>query len=152
MRSLNSSKGYPLEATKSKRTCSLQLPRKRRSRNSPLGVRTRSLLICSPESSVGSGGRACSSDRRIACIEMVEKIQQSGQYSTLIVCDHYRHMQLVHLFLFNCCRVERQGRGQRAHANKPFFCEFLQTFHAKQSAQVNILRPTDAQFSLNILE
>lgn len=67
MRSLNSSNGYPLEATKSKRTWSLQLPRKRLSRNSPLGVRIRSLLICFPEFSLGSGGRACSSDRRIAC-------------------------------------------------------------------------------------
>lgn len=67
VKSLNSSKGYPLEATKSKRTWSLQLPRKRLSRNSPLGVRIRSLLICSLESSLGSGGRACSNDKRIAC-------------------------------------------------------------------------------------
>lgn len=66
VRSLNSSKGYPLEATKSKRTWSLQLPRKRLSRNSPLGVRILSLLICSPDSSSGSGGRACSNDKRIA--------------------------------------------------------------------------------------
>lgn len=72
MRSLNSSNGYPLEATKSKRTWSLQLPRKRLSRNSPLGVRILSLLICFPESSLGSGGRVCSSDRRMACKAKVE--------------------------------------------------------------------------------
>lgn len=66
VRSLNSSNGYPLEATKSKRTWSLQLPRKRLSRNWPLGVRIRSLLICSPASSLGSDGRACSNDKRIA--------------------------------------------------------------------------------------
>lgn len=67
VRSLNSSNGYPLEATKSKSTCSSQLPRKRRSRNSPLGVRILSLLTCFPEFSLGSGGSACSSDRRMAC-------------------------------------------------------------------------------------
>lgn len=66
VRSLNSSNGYPLEATKSKRTWSLQLPRKRLSKNSPLGVRILNLLICSPDSSSGSAGRACSNDKRIA--------------------------------------------------------------------------------------
>lgn len=85
VRSLNSSNGYPLEATKSKRTWSLQLPRKRLSRNSPLGVRILSLLICSPESSLGSGGRACSNDKRIACIK--ERRKFSNLVSTLILKD-----------------------------------------------------------------
>lgn len=98
VRSLNSSKGYPLEATKSNRTWSLQLPRKRLSRNSPLGVRIRSLLICSAESSSGSGGRACSNDKRIACKKKCEKIQYFVQYGTLIIVftphNHWRKVQI----------------------------------------------------------
>lgn len=64
--SLYSSQGYPLEATKSKTTCSLLLARKRRSKNSPLGVRMRSLLTDSVLSSLGSGGKDCSRDSLIA--------------------------------------------------------------------------------------
>ena len=84
VRSLNSSKGYPLEATKSNRTWSLQLPRKRLSRNSPLGVRIRS--------------RACSNDKRIACKKKCEKIQYFVQYGTLIIVftphNHWRKVQI----------------------------------------------------------
>lgn len=64
--SLYSSQGYPLEATKSKTTCSLLLARKRRSKNSPLGVRMRSLLTDSVLSSLGSGGKDCSRDSLMA--------------------------------------------------------------------------------------
>lgn len=64
--SLYSSQGYPLEATKSKTTCSLLLARKRRSKNSPLGVRMRSLLTDSVLSSFGSGGKDCSRDSLMA--------------------------------------------------------------------------------------
>lgn len=64
--SLYSSQGYPLEATKSKTTCSLLLARKRRSKNSPLGVRMRSLLTDSVLSSSGSGGKDCSRESLIA--------------------------------------------------------------------------------------
>lgn len=63
---LNSSHGNPLEATKSKTIWSLLLARKRRSRNSPLGVRIRSLLTGSAFSSFGSGGRACSKESLMA--------------------------------------------------------------------------------------
>lgn len=62
---LNSFHGNPLEVTKSKTIWSLLLARKRLSRNSPLGVRIRSLLTGSA-SSFGSGGRACSKESRMA--------------------------------------------------------------------------------------
>lgn len=75
---LNSSHGNPLDATKSKTICSLLLARKRRSRNSPLGVRIRSLLTGSASSSFGSGGRACSKESRIA---------YEGQKPGVRLCD-----------------------------------------------------------------
>lgn len=123
MRSLNSSKGYPLEATKSKRTWSLQLPRKRLSRNSPLGVRIRSLLICSAESSSGSGGRACSNDKRIACKKEFEK---NTVFCSVQHIDHCGYTSITGeksrflLFKGPVCRVWGGG-GAQMETNKGGF-------------------------------
>lgn len=94
---LNSSHGNPLDATKSKTICSLLLARKRRSRNSPLGVRIRSLLTGSASSSFGSGGRACSKESRIA---------YEGQKPGVRLCDGWDCGEWGERLEKSCCLLE----------------------------------------------